>query len=218
MCKSNELILSNPYRHHNIPAAESEVLTTNKLRHPVDNYDLKISSWNNEPAGVSVENKKPSGKHEYNMERQLATEEHIWYKRFGHTIHIAGVRKQLQNGSLPHVECRATDWESCAKGKYRRRSKGLLTSSNKIGWLHCGTKAKVSCTPHGGHKYFFTVIEIRSGLVYACPLRSKDEASEVLLSYVKRFGKQCSTLITKVCTDNESKFSCKLLQSMMMEH
>lgn len=142
-----------------------------------------------------------------NAKTWFDAEENLWHLRLGHTMSLPYLRKSLKEGNLPYAECRLTDCKHCGKIKFRRRFTGSLTSATSIGRIHCDTKEMVNCIFDDGHKYFITIIEEFTRFVYACPVQSKAEASEILLRFVKRFEKQSVLTFKAVHTDNGTEFS-----------
>lgn len=135
------------------------------------------------------------------------TEATIWHRRLGHALPKADVSSHINNKSLPHGSCTSVDCEPCAKGKFRRSFPGSLTKARRIGRLHVDTKGKVNVESADGHRYFLTVVEEYSRFTKAFPLRSKSEASDTLLRYIKRFEKQSGYTIAAVHADGGSEFT-----------
>lgn len=113
--------------------------------------------------------------------KRYTGEEKVWHVHLCHTRPLVTVRKQLNDDLLRHAECQKMDFEPCAKGKHRCRFKGSLTSTARIGRLHCDTKGQVKCISDDGHKYFITIVDEYSCFAYACLIRTKYEESEIVL-------------------------------------
>ena len=163
-----------------------------------------------EDGGVRAKNYtnvQPIGNNTTYMGTRYTAEENLWHILLGHTMPLVTVRKQLNDGLLPHAKCRKSYCEPCAKGKYRRRFRGSLTSTVRIGRLHCYTKGQVNFISDDGHKYLQTIVKEHLRLVSGCPMRSKSEASEIVLRFVKRFEKQSGYKVPAIRTDNGTEFS-----------
>ena len=119
---------------------------------------------------------------------------------------VRAVVRQLKSGALPPPKCQQTDCRVCARGKYRKRFDGSLTTESRPGKLHADTKGQVDVQSTQGHKYFLTVVDEYSRFTYTCPLRSKGEASEALLHYVKCFEKQTGRTVRALHTDGGGEF------------
>lgn len=139
-------------------------------------------------------------------ERRSSDQVDLWHNRLGHVTSVENVRKLVKEGELPHVECSMPDCRSCAKGKYRNRFSGSLSNARKVGRLHVDTKGKVEEKSEGGHKYFLTIVEEYSRYTAVFPLRTKGEASDQLLQFIKWFEKQSGYVVTAVHTDGGSEF------------
>lgn len=137
---------------------------------------------------------------------QYTDEERLWHLRMGHALPLQAVKGYLSKGLLPHVAQSNVDCEPCVHGKERRRFRGSLTSAARVGRLHCDTKGKVDTQSDEGHGYFLTVVDEFSRFTHVCPLRSKSEASDSLLSFIRRFEKQTGHTVTGVHTDGGTEF------------
>ena len=71
----------------------------------------------------------------------------LWHLRLGHAIPLKAVSSSFDSGILPRVVCSSIDCENCAKGKYRKRFSGTLTSAARIGPWHADTKGKLTRNP-----------------------------------------------------------------------
>ena len=130
-----------------------------------------------------------------------------WHLRLGHAMPVRAVIRHLKSGALPPPKCQQTDCRVCARGKYRKRFDGSLTTESRPGRLHADTKGQVDELSTQGHKYFLTVVDEYTRFTYTCPLRSKGEASEALLHYVKCFEKQTGHTVHALHTDGGGEFS-----------
>lgn len=129
-----------------------------------------------------------------------------WHLRLGHALPVKAVRRHVREGLLPHVVCKSTDCKVCLKGKFRRRFDGSLTDTDKFGSLHVDTKGKVDVTSVHGHNYFVTIVEEFSRFVAVRPIRSKSDAAEEVLRFVKYFEKQTGHPVRKIHTDGGTEF------------
>lgn len=109
-------------------------------------------------------------------------EERVLHLRLGRALLLRSVKGYIAKSLLSRVVPTGKECEPCSKGKYRHRFGGLLTTATKPGRLHCDTKGQVTVTLEDGQKYFLTVFEEYSSFTYVCSIRSKSEASEVLLA------------------------------------
>ena len=120
---------------------------------------------------------------------------------------VRAVKRQLKSGSLPPPKCQQTDCKVCARGKYRKRFDGSLTTEPRVGKLHADTKGKVDVMTTQGHRYFLTIVEEYSRFTHTCPLRTKGEASKALLHFVKCFEKQTGHTVRALHTDGGREFA-----------
>lgn len=131
----------------------------------------------------------------------------IWHLRLGHAKSVQAIKNLVRNGELPHVACHTSDCDVCAKGKFRREFKGSLTSETEVGRLHVDTKGKVDTTSVNGHKYFLTIIDEYSRYAQTYPMKSKGEASQLLLNFIRKLEKQSGHTVKKVHTDNGTEIT-----------
>lgn len=130
-----------------------------------------------------------------------------WHNRLGHAKSVKEISKLVRNGQLPHISCRKIDCEDCAKGKYRRKFQGSLTKEAEVGRLHVDTKGKVDTPSVNGHLFFLTIVDEYSRFTQTYPMKSKGEASELLLNFIKKFEKQSNRVVKKIHSDNGTEFS-----------
>lgn len=141
------------------------------------------------------------------MKRKYTDQKKLSQSCLGHTIQLSFIPNQLKAGLLPHIKSQRYDCEPCAIGNYRRKFKRSLAKERKSGRLKYETKGQVKCVSSAGHKYFITVSEEITRLVYACRGSSKYEASEIPLHFAKRSEKQSGHTVTAVHEDNGTEFT-----------
>ena len=168
-----------------------------------DNLTLQIDKAMMAAVKKQAHIEKPKVKGEGKIKRETE----IWHRRLGHVKSTKEIKRLVQDDQLPHPKCTTIDCEPCAKGKFRRQFKGSLTNSKEIGRLHVDTKGKVDTPSVNGHLYFLTIVEEHSRYTMTYPMKSKGEASELLINFVTRFERQSGKVIKKVHGDNGSEFS-----------
>lgn len=99
-------------------------------------------------------------------------------------------QKQLKVGLFPSAKCTQTNCTVCTRTKYNRRSNGTPTGETKAGRLHVDTGGHLEEQSTEGHRYFLTVVEAYSRYIFASSIRTKTEASDALLHFIKYFEKQ----------------------------
>lgn len=117
------------------------------------------------------------------------------------------VRHQITDRLLPQAKFSTIGIECCAKVKFGQNFSELLKNAPAVGILHCDTKCNIEVEPVDGHKYFLTVVEEYSRHVAVFSLYTKDEASDVLLTYVKEIEQKNRTDIIALHTDVRKKIS-----------
>ena len=67
-------------------------------------------------------------------------------------------------------------------------------------------KGKVSTSSKTVHQYFLTIVEEYSRLTAAYPMKSKEEASELLLNFINKLENQSGKVVKRVHADNGTEF------------
>lgn len=129
-----------------------------------------------------------------------------WHLRLGHALPLKDVRQNVKEGLLPHVSCTSIHCEACLKGKYKRRFSGSLTRSTEPDTLYFDTKGKIETESVIGHYYFVTIVEEHSRFIAVRQIRSKEDASYAVLSYIRYIEKQSGCTVKRVHTDGGSEF------------
>ena len=131
-----------------------------------------------------------------------------WHRRLGHGLSKTAIANQVRAGVLPtKVETAAPDCDPCVKGKFRESFKGSLTKRTTVGHLHADTKGKIPKTSVNGYSHFVTVVDEYSRFVFTHPIKSKGEASGVVLRYVRWFERQSGSPVRSFHTDNGREYT-----------
>lgn len=130
----------------------------------------------------------------------------VWHLRLGHSVLKLSIRRLIQSQALPHVVCRHIDCEERAKGKFRRRLSGSISSASTVGTLYVDTKGALETDSVQGHKYFVTIIEEVSRFVAVRPIKSKSDAAPAVFRFVRFFEKQSGCTVKKIHADGGTEF------------
>ena len=173
-----------------------------------DHGPFEVGTGDDQATDESSESEDSSEEEDVTMSRkEVNMNSKRWHDRLGHAKSVKEISTLVRDGQLPHISCRKIDCESCAKGKYRRKFKGSLTSESEVGRLHVDTKGKVDTPSINGHLYFLTIVDEYSRYTQTYPMKSKGEASELLLNFIKRFEKQSNRVVRKIHSDNGTEFT-----------
>lgn len=113
--------------------------------------------------------------------------------RLCHALTLSQIKRHNRETILPKLVPQTKGFVVCTKSKLRKRYQVVLTKSKPLSHLHAETKGKIRKAPENGHKYFATIVYECSRYVHTVPVRMKSEASDALLSFVKKFEKQSVT-------------------------
>ena len=125
----------------------------------------------------------------------------MWHLRLDHALPIKAVRSYLDQGLLPHLTCPTVDCDVCKKGKFKRRFSGSLTKSAQPDTLRFDIKEKIETISTNGNGYYVTIVKEHTRFTTVHPIKSKSDASDVVLRYVNCFEKQTGCSVKRVHTD-----------------
>lgn len=109
----------------------------------------------------------------------------LWHSRLGHAIPFPVVKSRIRDGTLLHPKYHEMDCENCVRWKFQRSFRGSLTKSTQIGTLHMDTEGSLEADFIHEHKYFFMIDKEFNRYVAVPPIKSKADASDTALWFVK---------------------------------
>lgn len=111
------------------------------------------------------------------------------HSRYGHAKSLRYLKGLVQNAKLPYIDCSSGDCELCSKGTFYRKHKASLITSKTTERLQVDTKGELEISSFNAYLYFLTIIDEFSQYTQTYAMKSKSEASELLLNFVKKFEK-----------------------------
>ncbi|KAJ9560934.1 hypothetical protein OSB04_006094 [Centaurea solstitialis] len=140
------------------------------------------------------------------------TESTLWHRRMGHmnikTMNLL-VKNQLVRG-LPYKEFTLDDnCVACLKGKQHKashKSKSINTISAPLQLLHMDLFGPTNVMSIGKKSYCLVIIDDYSRFTWVFFLRTKDETSGLIKSFVKRVENQANLRVKVIRSDNGTEF------------
>ncbi|KAJ9562511.1 hypothetical protein OSB04_007671 [Centaurea solstitialis] len=151
------------------------------------------------------------------------TESSLWHRRMGHmnikTMNLL-VKNQLVRG-LPSKEFTLDDnCVACLKGKQHKashKSKTINTISAPLQLLHMDLFGPTNVMSIGKKSYCLVIIDDYSRFTWVFFLRTKDETSGLIKTFVKRVENQVNLRVKVIRSDNGTEFKNADLNSFCEE-
>nr|GEV33211.1 hypothetical protein [Tanacetum cinerariifolium] len=141
----------------------------------------------------------------------------LWHQRLSH-LNFATINNLVKNNfvqGLPKMKFEKDHLcSACEQGKIHRKhhkSKMAFASNKPLHLLHmdfCGPM-HVQCI--NGNRYVLVVVDDYSWYTWVLFLHSKDEASEVIISFIKKTQVNLQIQVQRIRTDNGTEFKNKTL-------
>ncbi|GJX89635.1 retrovirus-related pol polyprotein from transposon TNT 1-94 [Tanacetum coccineum] len=104
---------------------------------------------------------------------------------------------------------------ACKQGKSRKASlspKLVLSTESKLKLLHMDLCGPMRVASINGKKYILMLVDNYSQYTWVYFLRTKDEASDIIIDFVNQFQRNLKTSILMIRTDNGTEFRNKKLR------
>nr|GFA59833.1 putative ribonuclease H-like domain-containing protein [Tanacetum cinerariifolium] len=108
----------------------------------------------------------------------------------------------------------------CEQGKIHRKphkSKTTFASNKPLYLLHMDLYGPIRVQSINGKRYVLVVVDDYSRYTWVFFLHSKDEASEVIISFIKKTQVNLQLQVQRVRTDNGTEFKNKTLAKFFDE-
>lgn len=185
-------------------------MVTSMMTHVTDSANKNCKNSQSEEDDVlsehSNDNKGNKSGRDGKQKRYNQKEVVLWHLRLGHAMPLKAVRGQIKKGLLPKSQMSNQGCDNCIKGKFARSYKGTLTKSQKFGHLHADVKGSIEEKSVDGFDYFLSLIDEKSRYIHAEPIKTKVEASDALLRFVRVFEKQSGKSVLSVHSDGGKEF------------
>ena len=131
-----------------------------------------------------------------------------WHLRLGHMsqkgLDILGKQGKFGKDQFHNISfC-----ETCIMGKQHRQkfSKGNHCSTQILEYMHADLWGPDKTITHGGFRYFMSIVDDHSRMVWTCLLKSKDEAFEQFKKWQVLVENQTDKHVKTLRTDNGLEF------------
>nr|GFA90202.1 retrovirus-related Pol polyprotein from transposon TNT 1-94 [Tanacetum cinerariifolium] len=152
------------------------------------------------------------------MARASSTKSWLWHQRLSHlnfdTINDLA-RNDLVAGLLKFKYHKEHLCPSCEQGKSTRAShppKPVPNSRQRLHLLHMDLCGPMRIASINGKQYILVIVDDYSRYTWVHFLRSKDEAPEVIITFLKRITILLQSLVIIIRTDNGTEFKNQVLK------
>nr|GEU60323.1 integrase, catalytic region, zinc finger, CCHC-type, peptidase aspartic, catalytic [Tanacetum cinerariifolium] len=146
------------------------------------------------------------------LSKASKTKSWLWHRRLSH-LNFSAINHLARHGlvrGLPklkfekdHLCC------TCAMGKSKKKPhkpKSKDTNEEKLYLLHMDLCGPMRVASVNGKKYILVIIDDYSQFMWVKCLRSKDEAPDFIIKFLKMIQLQLKTPVKRIRTDNETEF------------
>nr|GEW17693.1 retrovirus-related Pol polyprotein from transposon TNT 1-94 [Tanacetum cinerariifolium] len=188
----------------------------------LDGVDLLTGSRGNNLYTLSLQDMMASSPI-YLLSKASKTKSWLWHRRlshlnFGAINHLA--RQGLVRG-LPKLKFEKDHlYSACAMGKSKKKShtpKSEDTNQEKLYLLHMDLCGPVRVESVNRKKYILVIVDDYSRFTWVKFLRSKDEAPDFIIKFLKMIQVRLKVLVRRIRTDNETEFVNQTLREYYEE-
>ncbi|GJX51831.1 retrovirus-related pol polyprotein from transposon TNT 1-94 [Tanacetum coccineum] len=147
----------------------------------------------------------------------------LWHQRLSH-LNFATINNLVKNNlvrGLPKMKFEKDHLcSACEQGKIHRKhhkSKTAFASNKPLYLLHMDLCGPMRVESINGKRYVLVVVDDYSRYTWVFFLHSKDEASEVIISFIKKTQVNLQLQVQRVRTDNGTEFKNKTLAKFFDE-
>ncbi|GJU68366.1 retrovirus-related pol polyprotein from transposon TNT 1-94 [Tanacetum coccineum] len=147
----------------------------------------------------------------------------LWHQRLSH-LNFATINNLVKNNlvrGLPKMKFEKDHlYSACEQGKIHRKhhkSKTAFASNKPLYLLHMDLCGLMRVESINGKRYVLVVVDDYSRYTWVFFLHSKDEASEVIISFIKKTQVNLQLQVQRVRTDNGTEFKNKTLAKFFDE-
>nr|GEV95155.1 retrovirus-related Pol polyprotein from transposon TNT 1-94 [Tanacetum cinerariifolium] len=188
----------------------------------LDSVDLLTSSRGNNIYTLSLKDMMASSPICL-LSKASKTKSCLWHRRlshlnFGAINHLA--RQGLVRG-LPKLKFKKYHlYLACAMGKSKKKSHKLKsedTNKEKLYLLHMDLYGLMHAESVNGKKYILVIVDDYSRFTWVKFLRSKDEALDFIIKFLKNIQVRLKILVCRIRTDNGTEFFNQTLREYYEE-
>ena len=170
---------------------------------------------------------KDNKKHQAAMKcasRSEETKEWIWHRRYGHlgARNLERIAKeQLVDGFDYDAAKTPSFCEPCVDGKQCRMSfpkTGGERSEELLGVVHSDICGKIETKSLSGAEYFVTFIDDKSRVVWAYPLKHKNEVFKKFIEWKALVEKSSGMKVKVLRTDNGGEYTSNEFEDYLTKH
>ncbi|GJT11087.1 retrovirus-related pol polyprotein from transposon TNT 1-94 [Tanacetum coccineum] len=146
------------------------------------------------------------------LSKALKTKSWLWHRRLSH-LNFGAINHLARHGlvrGLPKLKFEKDHLcSACAMGKSMKKPhkpKSEDTNQEKLYLLHMDLCGPMHVASVNGKKYILVIIDDYSRFTYVKCLRSKDEALDFIIKFLKMIQVWLKTHVRRIRTDNGTKF------------
>nr|GEV94125.1 hypothetical protein [Tanacetum cinerariifolium] len=147
----------------------------------------------------------------------------LWHQRLSH-LNIATINNLMKNNlvqGLPKMKFKKDHLRfACEQRKIHRKhhkSKMAFASNKPLYLLHIDLCGPMRVESINGKRYMLVVVDDYSRYIWVFFVHSKDQASEVIISFIKKTQVNLQLQVQRVRTDNGTEFKNKTLAKLFDE-
>ncbi|GKA45457.1 retrovirus-related pol polyprotein from transposon TNT 1-94 [Tanacetum coccineum] len=168
-------------------------------------------------------NKIASNSLAYLLAKASSSQSWLWHQRLSH-LNFATINNLVKNNlvrGLPKMKFEKDHLcSACEQGKIHRKhhkSKTPFASHKPLYLLHMDLCGPMRIESINGKRYMLVIVDDYSRYTWVFFLHSKDEASEVIISFIKKTQVNLQLQVQRVRTDNGTEFKNKTLAKFFDE-
>nr|GEV09183.1 retrovirus-related Pol polyprotein from transposon TNT 1-94 [Tanacetum cinerariifolium] len=146
------------------------------------------------------------------LSKALKTKSWLWHRHLSH-LNFGGINHLSRQGlvrGLPKLKLEKDHLcSACAMGKSKKKShkpKSEDTNQEKLYLLHMNLCEPMRVESVNGKKYILVIVDDYSRFTWVKCLRSKDEASDFIIKFLKTIQVRLKVPVRRIRTDNGTKF------------
>nr|GEW25959.1 retrovirus-related Pol polyprotein from transposon TNT 1-94 [Tanacetum cinerariifolium] len=147
----------------------------------------------------------------------------LWYQRLSH-LNFATINNLVKNNlvqGLPKMKFEKDHLcSACKQGKIHRKhhkSKTAFSLNKPLYLLHMDLCGSMRVESINGNRYVLVIVDDYTRYTWVFFLHSKDEASDVIISFIKKTQVNLQLQVQRVRTDNSTEFKNKTLAKFFDE-
>ncbi|GKA38445.1 retrovirus-related pol polyprotein from transposon TNT 1-94 [Tanacetum coccineum] len=146
------------------------------------------------------------------LSKALKTKSWLWHRRLSH-LNFGAINHLARHGlvrGFPKLNFKKDHLcYACAMGKSKKKphkAKSEDTNQEKLYLLHMDLCRPMRVASVNGKKYIFVIVDVYSRFTWVKCLRSKDEASDFIIKFLKMIQVRLKVSVRRIRTDNGTEF------------